>query len=141
MPTPADRPRRFARLARRLSLAIAVALAFGAPLGAAPPVLDPSQIDAMPMGPSPQERIDEIRRKVQKALVYPPQARRRGISGTSRIQFAIDAEGQPIGVTTIQSSGSRLLDRAAVQSARDAAPLPFLYGTLRIPVVFDLERY
>ncbi len=137
----AARPRRTRIVAIRCALATGLALALGTPLGAAAPPVDPAAIDAMPMGPSPEERIDEIRRKVQAALVYPPQARRRGISGTSRIQFAIDAAGQPIGVTTIESSGSRMLDRAAVQSAHDAAPLPFLYGTLRIPVVFDLSRY
>lgn len=96
------------------------------------------EIDAVPSGRSAQERIDEIRRRVQEAVIYPEAARQRGIHGTTRIQFEVSAAGRAKDVTTVESSGSGLLDAAALQSAHDAAPLPYVFGRLRIPVVFEL---
>ena len=97
------------------------------------------EIDAIPAGRSVQDRVDEIRRRVQQAVVYPDAARRRGIHGTTRIQFEVNAEGHAKEVTTVASSGSDLLDAAAKQRAVDAAPLPYVFGRLRIPVVFELK--
>lgn len=102
------------------------------------PLATPGEIDAMPAAPSAMERIAEIRQRVQEAVVYPPQARRRGIEGTTRIEFVVDAQGQASVISTVESSGSALLDAAAEQGARDAAPLPYVFGRLRIPVVFEI---
>lgn len=126
---------------RTLTFALVLGLALASPGAGVStmPVGEPGNIDAIPIGPSPQERIEEIRRKVQAALVYPPPARRRGISGTTQIQFEVGSDGHPLGLLTVASSGSPMLDRAAERSARDAAPLPFVYGRLRIPVVFSLK--
>ncbi|MCP3985999.1 MAG: energy transducer TonB [bacterium] len=104
------------------------------------PVVDPAEIDAMPEAPSAMARIAEIRLRVQEAVVYPPLARRRGIEGTTLIEFLIDAKGQASEISTVESSGSPSLDAAAEQGAREAAPLPYVFGRLRIPVVFEITR-
>jgi protein TonB len=112
---------------------VALALPGGAP--AAPP----EEVDALPVAPSPQERLEEIRRRVQAAVVYPPRARELGLEGTARIQFEIGADGLAREVATVSSSGHALLDRAAERGAVDAGVLPPLYGRIRIPVRFVLE--
>jgi len=96
-------------------------------------------IDAMPAGPSAEERIDLIRQRLQDALVYPPIARKRGIEGVSRIQFVISPDGHASDVETAESSGSKMLDRAAVQCAYDAGRLPRVLGRLDVPIRFSLE--
>lgn len=104
------------------------------------PAADPAEIDAMPEAPSALARIAEIRQRVQEAVVYPPLARRRGIEGTTRIEFLVDAEGRASVISTVESSGSAVLDAAAEQGAREAAPLPYVFGRLRIPVVFEITQ-
>lgn len=123
------------RLARAALAALLLVHALPAP--AAPPE---ETVDALPLAPSPEKRLDEIRRRVQAAVVYPARARELGLEGTTRIQFEIDADGLAREVATVQSSGHALLDRAAERGAIDAGQLPALYGRIRIPVRFELER-
>ena len=117
-----------------------LALMLAGPLRApaAPP--EGSAVDAIPLGPSPAERLDEIRRRVQAAVIYPERARELGLEGTARIQFEIGSDGLARAVTTVQSSGHALLDRAAERGALDAGQLPPLYGRIRIPVRFELQQ-
>jgi TonB family protein len=96
-------------------------------------------VDVLPLAPSPHERLDEIRRRVQAAVTYPARARELGLEGTARIQFEIGADGRAREVATVESSGHALLDRAAEQGAIDAGRLPRLYGRIRIPVRFELR--
>ncbi len=110
-----------------------------APLGAPAAAPEEAAVDAMPVGPSPAERLDEIRRRVQAAVVYPERARALGLEGTTRIQFVIGADGLAQAVATVASSGHALLDRAAERGAVDAGRLPPLYGRIRIPVRFELD--
>jgi protein TonB len=77
---------------------------------------------------------------VQEAVVYPPLARRRGLEGVAHVQFAIGGDGRAAAVATVRSSGHAVLDRAAEQGARDAQGLPYVYGTVEVPVRFALER-
>lgn len=136
--------RRAARGARRSGLAALVALAL--PLAAAPEPPNPYLhgaavlgVDGVPAGPSVAERLEEIRARLQAALVYPPIARRRGLEGTSRIQFVIGPDGRAKDVRTAASSGHALLDRAAERCAADAGELPRILGRLEVPIRFSLE--
>lgn len=123
----------------RTLAALGAALALLAPAFApAAPPGEPPSVDAMPAGPSPHERLAEIRRRVQAAVTYPQRARELGLEGTTRIQFEIGADGLAREVATVQSSGHALLDRAAERGAIDAGQLPPLYGRIRIPVRFEL---
>lgn len=96
-------------------------------------------VDAIPRGPSVAERLEVIRRRLQAALVYPPLARRRGIEGTTTIEFEIGPAGRAAEVRTTASSGSSLLDRAAERCAVDAGELPRVLGRLEVPIRFALE--
>jgi len=117
--------------------ALAALLLAPAPPAPAAPLGEP--VDALPLAPSPEARLDEIRRRVQAAVVYPRRARELGLEGTARIQFEIGADGLAREVATVQSSGHALLDRADERGALDAGRLPALYGRIRIPVRFELE--
>jgi TonB family protein len=96
--------------------------------------------DAMPAPAPVEERIEEIRRRIQEATVYPERARRLGITGTTRIRFQVRADGRAEAVETVGSSGSAMLDEAAEDGARRARALPFVYGRLEVPVRFGLMR-
>ncbi|WP_434027812.1 energy transducer TonB [[Pseudomonas] boreopolis] len=50
---------------------------------------------------------------------YPPAALRRGESGTVVVRVDVDANGVPVDVALVQRSGSRDLDRAAMDAVRD----------------------
>lgn len=76
---------------------------------------------------------------------YPPAALRRRESGTVLVRVDVDASGRPAGVALEQRSGSRELDRAALEAVRewrfqpaqrDGQPVP---GSLVIPIDFRLE--
>ena len=126
-----------------LILGVALALVW-TPSGAEPPGLvdapPPLFEDALPPGPSLAERLAEIRRRVQEAVVYPPEASSRGITGVTRIRFEIAANGHASGVRTVETSGSALLDGAAEQGAVDAGTLPRVYGRVEVPIRFQLLR-
>lgn len=96
-------------------------------------------VDGIPAAPSVAERIEIIRQRLQEALVYPPIALKRGIEGVTHIQFMIAPNGLARDVEASNSSGSRMLDRAAVQCAYDAGPLPRVLGRLDVPIRFSLE--
>ena len=126
-----------------LLLGAALALAW-APSGAEPPgAVDappPLWEDALPPGPSLAERLEEIRSRVQEAVVYPPEARSRGITGVTRIRFEIAENGHAEKIRTVATSGSTLLDDAAEQGAADAEALPRVYGRVEVPIRFELLR-
>lgn len=126
---------------RRLLLALCALLALqGAPARAEVEVVAVEAVDAVPRGPSLEERLAEIRRRIQRALVYPPSARQRGLVGVSELEFVIGVDGHADQVELVASSGHRILDRAARRSLIAAGELPRVYGRLRVPVRFDLEE-
>ncbi|RYZ74064.1 MAG: TonB family protein [Lysobacteraceae bacterium] len=77
---------------------------------------------------------------------YPAEALRRGESGTVLVRVEVDANGTPSGVALMQRSGSRDLDRAAMEAVRrwrflpaqrDGRPVP---GSLVIPMDFKADQ-
>ena len=98
-----------------------------------------SVVDALPPAPGVEERLARIRERIQEVLRYPPSARWRELEGTTRLRFAIDAEGRAQDLETAGSSGYWILDRAAERAVQDAAPLPYVWGRLEVPVHFDLS--
>jgi TonB family protein len=133
---------------RRAALATALVVALGAPARAPAdaqarePVesVEIGLIDAMPTGPSVDERLAEIRRRIQAAVRYPPLARRHGLEGVARVAFEIGQQDRRArGVELLASSGHPALDRAAERSVTDAGELPWVYGRLEVPVRFELK--
>lgn len=73
---------------------------------------------------------------------YPAAALRRGDSGTVVVRVEVDASGAPAGVALVKRSGSRELDRAAMESVRHWRFRPAqqqgqaVAGSLEIPFDF-----
>lgn len=68
--------------------------------------------------------LDAWRTKVERIgnLNYPDEAKRRNLSGRLLLDVAINADGSLNGVTLLRSSGSKVLDDAAVRIVHLAAP-------------------
>jgi len=79
------------------------------------------------------------------APAYPAAARRRGDQGTAMLKVLVDPEGVPLRIELDQSSGSRLLDGAALDAVKSWRFVParrgteYVEGWVRVPVVFRLE--
>ncbi|MFN4276855.1 MAG: energy transducer TonB [Ferrovibrio sp.] len=78
---------------------------------------------------------------------YPRAARLRRQEGMPRIGITLDTSGRILALTLVESSGFALLDEAALDMARRAAPFPppqLPRGTDRatfiVPVLFALQR-
>ena len=97
-------------------------------------------VDAGPPRADARARLETIRARIQSALRYPPLARERALEGTTWMRFEIDRAGEPQRVEVHRSSGRPSLDRAASAAVSAAAPLPWVYGRLEVPVLFELER-
>ena len=99
------------------------------------------EIDLPPaQGPTARERVAEIHRCIQQAVVYPDLARRNGITGVSRVRFEVGHEGRARNIKLADSSGHGMLDRAATAAVVEAMGLPWVHGRLEVPVRFSLER-
>lgn len=70
----------------------------------------------------------EIQRQLKQALIphfrYPRLARKRGWQGTVKLGLHIAADGRLSNIQVMQSSGYRLLDRAAIESLQRLERLP-----------------
>ncbi|MCL1059577.1 TonB family protein [Shewanella gelidimarina] len=75
---------------------------------------------------------------------YPKKARKRGFQGTATIEVMFNQVGEQISLTLVDSSGYRLLDKAALNAVEKwqfSAPSPqtaYAY-TVRVPVKFELN--
>ncbi len=72
--------------------------------------------------------VDRWKRKIESVggKYIPEQANLRGLTGSPTIEVTIDASGRLTDVVIVRSSGSRVLDQAALSILRRAAPFdPF----------------
>lgn len=83
---------------------------------------------------------------LEKQKKYPTRAKRMRIEGEGRLRILINRTGQTQKITLEQSTGNRLLDKAALDMAKRANPFPpmpenDLRQTLEfiVPVVFALR--
>ena len=63
-------------------------------------------------------------RQLDRRKVYPRDARQRGEEGSVLITFSVNASGGISNVGVARSSGFPALDQAAIETARQASPLP-----------------
>jgi protein TonB len=74
-----------------------------------------------------------IKRQIELAWNYPSEAQRKGITGQLTLRFQISRDGNLMNVRLINGSGYNVLDEAALQAVKSAAPYyPF-------PVTIDRE--
>ncbi len=84
--------------------------------------------------------LRRIRRQIEEAKAYPDAARRESTQGTVNLRFRIAADGSVEATEILRSSGSPLLDEAAVQTIRRAGPYPPVAGWIRIPLSYRLDQ-
>jgi protein TonB len=80
----------------------------------------------------------QIMRRIEEAKRYPEAARRMGIEGKTVVRFKLKPGGQVEAVEVAESSGSDILDKASVETVREAAPLPYKEGWLKVGIVFKI---
>ncbi|WP_173931008.1 energy transducer TonB [Chelativorans sp. Marseille-P2723] len=66
----------------------------------------------------------KVQAKLRRAQRYPPEARRDRVQGEAHVAFTISRDGSVGSITVVRSSGVPLLDQAAVETVRRAAPFP-----------------
>lgn len=66
----------------------------------------------------------KVRRKLSRARYYPAEAKRQGLRGVAHVRFTVTSNGGLAGVSLARSAGSRILDEAALDAVRRAAPFP-----------------
>lgn len=79
-----------------------------------------------------------IRAAIEKAKTYPFIARKKKIEGTVITEFMINSRGLPEDINIRKSSGSGILDSAALNIISMAAPFPAISGHIVIPITFSL---
>jgi periplasmic protein TonB len=84
-----------------------------------------------------------IRDKVLKNLIYPRMAKRMGHVGTVEATLVISMDGRLIAYYITRSSGSKLLDKAAMQALQkiknDTFPKPVQQTRIALPIGFELN--
>lgn len=83
--------------------------------------------------------LTEIRKRIERAREYPSFARQQGVEGIAEVRFRINLDGS-LGVSqVVRSSGSALLDEAALATLRRATPYPAYPDPLQVKIEFSLR--
>lgn len=83
--------------------------------------------------------LSKIRDKIEDARYYPPEARRQKLEGKSAVSFEIAEDGSIKTVSITSSSGNELLDNAALETIKRAAPFPYYEGPINLALKFNLS--
>lgn len=88
--------------------------------------------------------LTNVRKKIQKNLVYPSMAKKMGLEGESLVQFDIEPNGavNKASLKIIKSSGTKILDTYALEAVLEAAPFenpPQEHLHISIPIVFNIR--
>jgi protein TonB len=84
--------------------------------------------------------LKAIRSAIEKAKDYPFLARKKKIEGTVITEFTISGRGYPEDIKVKKSSGSEILDSAAIKIITRAAPFPKVNSKIVIPLTFKLTE-
>jgi len=95
---------------------------------------------AGPPGHGRATAIAALYRRLESHRRYPLQARRRGIEGTVGLRFRVTPDGRLATAEIARTSGSRLLDRAALRTLERCFPLDATTGRRLAgePITVDL---
>jgi protein TonB len=83
--------------------------------------------------------IGKVRAKLARTKRYPPSARREKAQGTVTVRFVVSADGGASGVSIVRSSGFAVLDEAAIDAVRRAAPFPDTPDGTSEPFVIPID--
>ena len=84
---------------------------------------------------------DLVQRRIETVKQYPKRAQRRNEQGVVIIVFTIGNDGEVVSVNILTSSGSRLLDGAAIDAVKKASPFarpPNGSMIIQLPIRFEL---
>jgi protein TonB len=115
------------------------------PPRAAAPAPVPANVPA-PVPAAPAAAADAAPRPISTpAPRYPRDAQRRGIAGTVLLRVHVGTDGEPGDIDLVQGSGSRELDRAAVEGVRRWRFAPAtrngqpVESAVQVPIAFNLQ--
>ncbi len=82
-----------------------------------------------------------VQKKIEAVKQYPKRAQRHNDQGVVKIVFTIGNDGELISADILESSGSRILDRAAMDAVKRASPFaspPNGPVIIQLPIKFEL---
>jgi len=98
--------------------------------------------------PDDQQRVmtertytEMVQKQIEAVKQYPKRAQRRNDQGVVTLVFTIGMDGEIVSVNIIKSSGSRILDGAALDAVKKASPFtPPPHGSvmIQLPIKFEL---
>ncbi|MDY6853202.1 MAG: energy transducer TonB [Thermodesulfobacteriota bacterium] len=104
-----------------------------------------SETDSVSMEPAADNYMETIRLRIERFKKYPHFARTKHMEGMATLRFTITKEGRLKESKLVKTTRYRILDRAALEAVRNAAPFPPLPEsisaseiTLEIAIVFEL---
>ena len=101
----------------------------------------PEGADASASGsPSGDARLTKIAGRINGAKFYPAKAREALIEGAPKVSFSIREDGSLQNLGIVSSSGASLLDEAALEAVRRAAPLPFYPDPIVLTLRYSLAH-
>lgn len=116
-------------------------------------VLETSAPKSLPAPPAPQASTDRkaswediLLAHLEKHRRYPAAARASGRQGVAQVLFRMNRAGQLLSLRVLNSSGSSILDRAALDTVRRAQPLPSIPDDrpdrmeIAVPIEFFIDN-
>lgn len=81
-----------------------------------------------------------IRQRIFTAKRYPVIAKEQGVEGVVTLLFSINPEGRLDQLQVTKTSGSPLLDRAALDTIKRATPFPSYQKPIQLSLKYDLDE-
>lgn len=99
------------------------------------PVRKPTPATPKTLGNPQLERQyqNSIRQKIEQKKTYPRRAKRRNVQGIVQVGFSINRSGVISKLRIVKSSGSKTLDKAALQAVRGVGRFPAIPAGIRKP--------
>lgn len=86
-----------------------------------------------------EAEYSSIRSDIERHIIYPEIARRRGLKGTVLAGFIIDQKGMPTEIKIIKSSNYEVLDKEVIRIIKKASPYRVKNIKVEVPISFRLK--